>query len=60
VYDVTRSDVLHVVSFFFTIILIGYGLIKGLDTIELWINMGYFFTLIIMFLDYYFDRKVKK
>jgi len=41
-------DYLRLVAFVLTIVIVSYGTIKGLDTIELYINMIYFIILIVI------------
>lgn len=48
------DDALNVVIFVSTIVLVGYGLTKGFDTIELIINLTYFSSLILYLIRYNF------
>lgn len=53
----TVDDVLHVLAFGFTIILILLAIIKGMSNVELIINILYFSTLNITFIRYFFREK---
>ena len=53
----TVDDILHVLAFGFTIILILLGILKGMGNIELIINVLYFTTLNITFIRYFFREE---
>jgi len=55
--DFTIDDILHSISFLFTIILILIGITKGLGDIELLFNIIYFTTLNITLLRYLLREK---
>lgn len=42
-----RGEILNLLAFIFTLLIISYGIYKGLDEIELIINIMYFTVLIL-------------
>jgi len=55
--NLTIDDILHIISFLFTIIIILMGVIIGMNNIELVINILYFTTLNITLLRYLVKAK---
>jgi hypothetical protein len=50
------DEILHMISFFFTILIILLAVVKGMDSVELIINILYFTTLNITFINYLIKR----
>ena len=51
------DDVLHLISFLFTLIIILIAIVNGLSSIEIVIDILYFTTLNLTFLRYLFRNK---
>ena len=52
---VKTREILNLIAFIFTILIVGYGLTKGFDTLELFLHLIYFTVLIISQLEYLID-----